>query len=120
MREKDKIYDSLIALLKMFKNRPYHLAKYLIDNKALNDTFIKKIIGSNIKNIDMETNFKDIAHLNEYFSSLIDDNPKEKTMEEISIELSQKLDQLLKDEKYEEAIYVRDYMNKNNITRIIF
>ena len=25
-------HKNLIALLKIFKNRPYHLAKYLIDN----------------------------------------------------------------------------------------
>ena len=63
---------------------------------------------------------EDINHLNEYFNSILDDDiKKEKTPQEISIELNQKLEQLIKEEKYEEAIFIRDYMNRNNIPRII-
>ena len=118
MEENDKLYETLIGLLKLFKNRPYHLAKYLIDNNSLSDSFTKKLIASKFKT-SKEPIFKDITHLNDYFNSLLNDDVKsEKTIEEISIDLSQKLDKLIKDEKYEEAIYVRDYMNKNNIPRV--
>jgi len=41
-----------------------------------------------------------------------------KSDEEISKELSDKLNTLLKEEKYEEAAILRDYMFFNNIKRI--
>lgn len=118
-KDRDKLYETLINVLKLFKNRPYHLAKYLIDNNALSDFYIRKLINSKFKD-NKDIQFKDINHLNEYFNSILDnDTKKEKTMQEISIELNQKLEQLVKEEKYEEAIFVRDYMNRNNIPRII-
>ncbi len=118
MEDKDKLYETLLNILKLFKNRPYHLAKYLIDNKALNDSFKKKLINSNF-NGPTDINFTDINHLNDYFNSLLEGSRKKrKTQKEISIELNQKLELLIKEEKYEEAIYIRDYMNKNNIPRI--
>ena len=33
--ENEDLYRNLVILLKMFKNRPYHLAKYLIENYSL-------------------------------------------------------------------------------------
>ena len=44
--DKDQLYKNLVILLKMFKNRPYHLAKYLTDNTAFSQEFIKKILES--------------------------------------------------------------------------
>ena len=41
--ENEDLYRNLVILLKMFKNRPYHLAKYLIENSALTNEFIKKV-----------------------------------------------------------------------------
>lgn len=118
MEDKDKLYQNLIEIFKIFNNRPYHLAKYLIDNNAFDDAFVKKMIIHKFKDADDNIYFKDISQLNEYFNSFINNPKKEKTKKEISTELNQKLDQLLRDEKYEEAIYVRDYMNKNNIRRL--
>ena len=40
-------YKNLVSLLNLFKNRPYHLAKYLIDNSALSDKFIKDVLNNN-------------------------------------------------------------------------
>ena len=37
----EQLYRNLIAILKLFKNRPYHLAKYLIENDAFTDKFLK-------------------------------------------------------------------------------
>ena len=44
--ENEELYRSLVLLLKMFKNRPYHLAKYLVENSALTEDFIKKLKNS--------------------------------------------------------------------------
>ena len=46
MSENEKLYKNLLMILKMFKNRPYHLAKYLVDNNAFDQKFIDKIINS--------------------------------------------------------------------------
>lgn len=41
--ENEELYRSLVILLKMFKNRPYHLGKYLVENSALTEDFIQKL-----------------------------------------------------------------------------
>jgi len=114
MDKNDKIYQNLLNLLKCFKNRPYHLAKYLIDNKGLSKSFIKKLQTSEIKNVDMDIVFSDISELDDFFDSILDT----KSEEEIIAEINKKLDNIISDENYEEAIQVRDYMIKNKIPRI--
>lgn len=55
-----------------------------------------------------------------FYNSFIDDIKqlsKEKNLDKITDELNKKLDELIKQEKYEEAARVRDYMNRNNIKR---
>lgn len=133
--ENEDLYRSLVIILKMFKNRPYHLAKYLVENSALTEQFIKKIKNSNkLKGLEGENKpsdqkllpvpvpvyFVDISQMENFYNSFIDDIEqlsKEKNIEEITKELNKKLDDLIKQEKYEEAARVRDYMNRNNIKR---
>jgi len=121
----EDLYRNLYLLLKVFKNRPFHLAKYLLDNKALNDSFLKKVAESdkikNLSEIDENKYFSDINQMNDFFNNLANDTKKlgfTKSDEEISKELSDKLNTLLKEEKYEEAAILRDYMFFNNIKRI--
>jgi protein-arginine kinase activator protein McsA len=55
-----------------------------------------------------------------FYNSFVDDIQqlsKEKGIEEVTVELNKKLDELIKQEKYEEAARVRDYMTRNNIKR---
>jgi hypothetical protein len=116
----DQLYKNLLSILKLFKNRPYHLAKYLIENEAFDDKFINKLIDSDKLNSDEMTNsihFIDISHMNDYFNSLTIDI-QSKSDKNITKELNDKLDKCLKDEKYEEASRIRDFMVKNNIKRI--
>jgi len=132
--ENEDIYKNLVLLLKMFKNRPYHLAKYLVDNSALTDDFIKKIKNSDkLKEIsDEEKNeqkflpapvpvyFVDISQMENFYNSLTDDIKslsKEKGIEQITKELNEKLDNCIKGEKYEDAARIRDYMDRNGIKR---
>lgn len=133
--ENEELYRSLVILLKMFKNRPYHLAKYLVENSALTESFIKKLKNSDkLKEINEEDKtseqkmlpmpvpvyFMDISQMENFYNSFIDDMKqlsKEKNIEEITKELNSKLDDLIKQEKYEEAARVRDYMTRNNIKR---
>ncbi len=133
--ENEELYRSLVILLKMFKNRPYHLAKYLVENSALTEDFIKKIKNSDrLKELNEDEKsseqkllpvpvpvyFVDISQMENFYNSFIDDIKqlsKEKSIEEITKNLNEKLDDLIKQEKYEEAARVRDYMNRNNIKR---
>jgi len=133
--ENEELYRSLVILLKMFKNRPYHLAKYLVENSALTEDFIKKLKNSDklkelndgektseqkLLPVPVPVYFVDISQMENFYNSFIDDIQqlsKEKSIEEITKELNIKLDDLIKQEKYEEAARVRDYMTRNNIKR---
>lgn len=119
----EDIYKKLVTLLKLFKNRPYHLGKYLIDNKALSEDFIKTVLNSSklediSNNEDLLINFNTIEQMEEFYSSLVDlNNLDNKTPEEIAEELNSKLDNLIINEKYEEAANLRDYMKRKKIKR---
>lgn len=118
---KEEFYKRLLNLIKLFKNRPYHLAKYLIDNEALDKKFIERLMKN--KSLDevklLPPHFDNVSQMNDYFNSLlVDFDPQNESFEQLTQKLNQKLDQLIKDEQYEEAIRVRDYMNAKNIKRI--
>jgi hypothetical protein len=126
--ENEDLYRNLVILLKMFKNRPFHLAKYLIENSALTEEFIKKVMNNNSLKDLVDSNdpkgknlFLDINQMNNYFNSLTDDIKRigdSKNPEEISAALNEKLETLINEERYEDAAKLRDYMIKNNIKRI--
>lgn len=115
----DKNYKNLVNLLKIFKNRPHHLAKYLLDNDALSDKFYNKISNSlllkDIKSANMK--FSNISEMNDYFTSLIENTP-DHSNEELTKKLNADLEECLKCEDYEGAILIRNYMNLNNIERL--
>lgn len=118
----NEIQKRLITLLKLFKNRPYHLAKYLLDNSALSEEFIKHLLESkkisDLSETDMEIvkNFTSISQMEDFYTSLINDI-EGKNEKEIEKELNKKLNNLIVKENYEEAAKVRDYMKRNGIKR---
>lgn len=123
MDNKDDIYKKLITLLKLFKNRPYHLAKYLIDNSAFSKEFIEHLLNSkkinDLSEVDMDItkNFTSISQMEDFYTSLINDIDV-KNEKEVQEKLNSKLNDLIKNEKYEDAAKLRDYMKRNNIKRI--
>ena len=124
--EEEKFYQNLIFILKQFRNRPHHLSRYFIDNNAFNEEFINKV--SNSEKIESMANsghnmsatfFKDISEMAEYFNSMSNmSTPTKKSVEEITQEFNEKMERYIKEEKYEEAVKLRDYMNKSGIERI--
>ena len=124
-----KLYKNLIALLKMFEGRPYHLVKYLSEKNAFTDEFKELVMKSgfldsvNEKDEDYLTvkkvYFVDISQMNEFFNSFFNELgwDRDKTPD-LSKELNSKLDKYLKEERYEDAIRIRDYMNKMGVKRI--
>jgi hypothetical protein len=129
MEKNEELYKNLVSLLKLFKNRPYHLAKYLIDNSAFNKTFVNKVLKSEklnefsedkIESINTSVYFVNISQMEDFYNSLLDEMKTismTKNSEEISNELNSRLNELIKNEKYEEAAKIRDYMLKNRIKR---
>lgn len=126
--DNEKIYRNLITVLKLFQNRPYHLAKYLMETEAFKEEFLNKIKESerlNTLNTEEDNNslkaiyFIDISHMKDFFNSLTDDvyDKKFKNKRNTIEELNAKLDKCLKEERYEDAIRIRDYMQKNGIER---
>ncbi len=129
MNSSDDINKKIVVLFKLFKNRPYHLAKYLMENGAFNKQFLNKISKSTkLEQISTEeeinkylsSQFSDINHMQDFYNSLLDEIKEisnNKTKSEISKELNDKLDEFIKLEKFEEAAKLRDYMSKNSIKR---
>ena len=118
----EELNEHLANFLKMFKNRPYHLAKYLIDNSALNKPFINKLIKSAKLNNEEgrpEIYLTDISDMDDFYSSILDPvKIGNKTVEEVTKETNDKMDELIKNERFEEAAKLRDYMSKKSIKRI--
>ncbi len=126
MSKDERIYKSLNLLLRMFKNRPYHLAKYLIDNQALTTEFLKKIEESDkLKEITQEENSKllpvylpNINKMKEYYNSFLETDLKSKSIEEVTEYLNNKLNECIKNEQYEDAARIRDYMTRKGIKKL--
>lgn len=126
MSDEERTYKNLYLLLKMFKNRPYHLAKYLVDNDALTTKFLEKIEASDrLTELSKDENIKllpvylpNINQMNEYYNSLLDTESKSKSIEEITQSLNEKLEQCIKNEQYEDAARIRDFMKRKGIKRL--
>ncbi len=121
----NKLYKNIVSMLRLFKNRPYHLAKYLIENKAFSNDFMSKVIDSDRlsslgdDNLSLKTVFLDISSMNRHFDKFIDDINSDETPKSITFEeINSKLDQCIREDRFEDAIRIRDYMKKNNIKRI--
>jgi hypothetical protein len=119
----ENIQKNLVSLLKLFKNRPYHLSKYLLDNNALSGEFLDKIKKSDkLSDIsDIKTNFNDINKMEDFYDSLLESGDSntvsDLTISELSIDLNKKLKSLIMNEKYEEAAALRDFMMSKNIKK---
>jgi protein-arginine kinase activator protein McsA len=111
----EEFQNNLVNFLKLFKNRPYHLAKYLIDNSALTKDFYNKISKSD--KLENNKYFTDITEMNDFYNSILNVKSK-KSVEEITKEANIKMDELIKNENFEEAAKLRDYMTKNKIKRL--
>jgi hypothetical protein len=125
-------FKNLVILFKIFKERPNHLVKYLSDNEAFSEDFIKTIINSERLNdlrpkdeVDYFNNnfsysednlsFSSFDEMNEYYEDILKnikpDNDSNSLMEQLNV----KLENYIKNEKYEEAAKLRDYMYNKNI-----
>lgn len=124
-----KLYKNLISLMKMFENRPYHLVKYLMANGAFTEQFKNSVSKNNfLDNVKEDEEdylasrqiyFVDISQMNDFFNSLFSDVEWTRdSTPNLTKDLNTKLDNYIREERYEDAIRIRDYMNKMGIKRI--
>jgi hypothetical protein len=114
-------YKNLATIINIFKGKPNQLAKYLIDSGAITDDFLKKIDNKEVSQNNSKGEiivFSDFNSVKEHYVDLVSEILSEnEDTALLEIELNDKLDELIKLEKYEEAIELRDYMNDNNFKR---
>lgn len=122
MMSKDS-HKKLSKLLAFFLNRPSHLAKYLLDSNALTDDFLIKLKSVELPDIEKskinETYFTDIKQMNNFYFNLLN---KEKypdlNPENLTSDLSRELEKCIIEERYEDAIRIRDFLkNIKNISK---
>lgn len=135
----NEIRDNLIIILKLFKDKPQYLIKFLLENNAFTEDFLTSVFNStelnrlrtfnekeeNESNSDMFLKlpqFRNISDMNKYFKNIIkedEDFDEENIYENLNKELEKTLiDQLrtaLKQENYEAAASLRDRMKDLNI-----
>ena len=115
--------ENLLTLLKLFKNRPYHLAKFLLENNAIRSDFLKKIeknsklSEANASDIgDDHFYFTNISEMKAYYASLIEDLEAEgPDREKIKSDLEELIKRAVEIEDYEEAARIRDFMFLNKL-----
>jgi len=122
-----KFENNLISFLKLFQNRPFHLARYLLENNGLNDEFIDKITKSEKLNFLSENleidelpdlNFKNFKEMMKFFEGIDNEyNSEYKSKEQLMTDLNKKMDFYIQSERFEDAIKLRDYMIHNHIKR---
>lgn len=127
----NRLYRNLSILLKLFKNRPNHLSKYLIENSAFSEEFLYNIISSKKLN-DMNpedtfnyfveesrlnpVHFTDFNEMENFYTDIIANKSAIVDTSELVLELNSKLKRYIADDNYESAIKLRDYMISNNIS----
>ncbi len=118
-------HKNLITLLKIFKNRPNHLSRFLLDNKAFTEEFLSKI-SSNDKLSDINLSkigdnsfyFSNISEMKVFYSSLVEDLDIMKSKKDRDVLKKDLLDLISKaidEENYEEAARIRDFMISNKL-----
>jgi len=112
MNQKD--YEKLAKFLRFFINRPNHLAKYLIENDALRKEFLSKLSISDCEDMEKKlatSCFLDVEHMKCFYNKLIGQSTSQNFSEEnLFQQLEKELNDSIKEERYEDAIRIRDYL----------
>ncbi len=116
---------NLLILLRIFKNRPNHLSKFLLDNKAFTEDFLKKIESNEkLSNINPSKigedhfYFSNISEMKSYYTSLVEDldlMKSKKDRESLKHDLQLMIEKAILEENYEEAARIRDFMISNKL-----
>lgn len=121
----EKSHKNLLILLNLFKNRPNHLCRFLLENNALDGKFLSKLEDNeklsnvNLSKIgDQHFYFSNISEMKSYYSSLVEDLDSLKDgsdREKLKLDLLELIDKAILNEDYEEAARIRDFMIINKL-----
>lgn len=115
-----KSRPNLLKLMILFKNRPNHLYKYLMDNHAFTEDFLKRTsMSSKLKSmqIPVDLNFNNVDKMNDFFDSLYFQDESNESKTDKEKKWNQKLLEAISNEDYEAASRIRDYMKKHNLKK---
>ena len=88
----------------------------MLDNSAFTKEFLEKIDKSSklssVSENEIQSYFGNINQMEDFYNSLLEESklPMKLSKKDIAEELNKKLSQLIKEERYEEAAALRDYM----------
>lgn len=108
---------NLVMILKIFDGQPHNLVQFLIENNAITPSFRKKLKDSqSLSRMSKngfsfeELNFSNIEEMKAYYESLLND--ENGVLEDMIVEIQEKLKNSLLYEDYESAIRYRDHLKK--------
>jgi excinuclease UvrABC helicase subunit UvrB len=107
---------NFIAIVKIFNKHPHMLLNFLNKNGAITDTFRKKISRAIIKE---KPHFTDIDKMLEYYLHLLDIQETDMDADTKATKWNNKLYAAISEERFEDAITIRDYMNKRGYKILI-
>lgn len=99
---------NFVHLIKMFNKHPYMFINFLNKNDALTETFKNKLSNAILND---KPNFINIDQMVEYYLHVLDN--QDIKIDKIK-EWNSKLYKAINEQRFEDAVKIRDYMNKKN------
>ena len=115
---KNKAHKNLAHIIHSFGFRPNLLAKYFIDNDVLKPAFLKVLEEGDYSDLEKSAPvFSHFSQIRDYYSDVLKTIDLNLDDENLTHKLNEKLDELIIQERYEEAIAIRDFMTIKKIPR---
>lgn len=121
MDNKKILIDKLYNFFNMFGDKKYIMISYMLDHNVFTNDFINNILNNKkFDNIIDVPQFDKMENILPFYNTILDNfEDCGDTIEEITLNLNNKMDEYIYKDMFEEAIRLRDYMKKNKIERII-
>jgi len=109
-----KFNRNFITIIKIFNRHPNMLLNFLTKNGAFAETFKKKLARAILKD---KPHFTNVETMIEYYVHLMD--TEEPDAEDMSQVWNNKLYLAISEQRFEDAVGIRDYMNKRGYKILI-
>jgi len=115
---RNKAHKNLSHIIHSFGFRPNLLAKYFIDNDVLKPAFLKVLEEGDYSSLQGgDPVFSNFSQIKDYYGDILKTIDLNLDDEDLATKLNAKLDELIIQERYEEAIAIRDFMTIKKIPR---
>lgn len=109
-----KFNRNFVTIMKIFNKRPHMLLSFMNKSDAFTETFKKKLSSAIIKD---KPHFTDIDKMTEYYLHLLDIQETD-TIDKPAV-WNNKLYVAISEQRFEDAVKIRDYMNKRGYKILI-